>query len=121
MPGFTVTITDITQAAQNLWTLDTKGSQTGYTVNPPSPVAIKPASEIADVAYLSIQASKTNGAKIVYKGDQGVANDGSRQSLELAAGDTNIMQMYPRVANLQQIYLRANTNGAIINVEFHHS
>ena len=76
--------------------------------------------EIAEAIYLSIQASKTNGAKIVYKGDAGVANDGSRQALELAAGDTNIMQMFPRVVNIQQIYLRANTNGAVINVELHH-
>jgi hypothetical protein len=121
MPAITITITDITQPAQNLYTLITKGSQTGYTVKPASPAASVAITEISEVSYLSIQASKTNGSKIVYKGDQGTANDGTQQGLELAAGDTNIMQMYPRVVYLQQIYLRANTNGAIANVEFHHS
>ena len=121
MPGFTVTITDITQPAQSILTLATKGSQAGYTVNPSSPAAITNVTEVTDVSYLLIQASNGNGSKVVYKGDQGVANDGSRQGLELEAGQSNVMQMYPRAANLQQIYLRANTNGAVVNVEFHHS
>jgi hypothetical protein len=121
MPSFTVTISDKTQPAQSIYTLATKGSQTGYTVNPPTPPAIKAVTEIQDVSFLQIQASKTNGSGIVYKGDQGVANDGSRQSREMAAGDVDTMQAYPRVVYLQEIYLRTNTNGAIINVEYHHS
>ena len=54
----TITISDITQLPQNLFTLLTKGSQPGYTVAPAA--GNTPAmAMIAGVSYLSIQASYT--------------------------------------------------------------
>lgn len=116
----TIVISDITQPAQNLFTLLTKGSQPGYTVAPAA--GNTPAiSMIGSVAYLSLQASYTNGAAIVYKGDENTKTDGSRQAKEMLAGDTDVQQAYSYSTNLNEIYLRASANGARINVEYHYA
>jgi hypothetical protein len=121
MATLTVTVTDITQPVPSLYTLATQGSQTGYTCVPSSPPETPALTENAEVAYLSVQASNLNGAKVVYKGDRSVLANGTRQGLELEAGQVNVMMMYPRVGNLNQIYVTASANGAIFNVEWHHS
>lgn len=122
MPSITVTITDITQKPQSIYNLITLPSTSlpGYTVVPSAPANPNVATLIASVNYLSLQASYTNAGGIVYKGDQGVKTDGSRQSKELAAGDTDVQQAYSYSTNLNQIYLTANTNGMKVNVEYHH-
>lgn len=114
----TITITDHTQPGQSLSTLIVSGNQTGYTVAPMSTglpwlVANK-------VSFLSIQASKGNSSGIVYVGDEHTANDDSVQGQELAAGDVVIHQgsSYASV-HLGEIYLRSNTNGMKINIDFH--
>src|SRR5271169_7217402 len=115
----TVTITDITQTPQSLFSLLTKGTQAGYTVAPAGGVTPS-LTLIAGVIYMSIQASYTNGGAIVYRGDANVKTDGSRQAKELLAGDTDVMQLYPIVINLNQIYITASANGAKVNIEAHH-
>jgi hypothetical protein len=114
----TITITDITQPAQNLFTLLSKGSMPGYTVVPNGGI-ITPMTLIGGVSYLSVQASLSNSA-IVYKGDEKTANDGSRQGKEMPAGSADVIQGLPTSVNLQEIYLRASANGAKINVEIHY-
>lgn len=121
MPSATITITDITQTPQSIYNLLTKPSLPGYTVVPAVPATPTPTVPIltASVTYLSIQASYTNGSKVVYKGDQGVKTDGSRQSKELIAGDTDVQQAVQYSVNLNVIYITASANGAIVNVESH--
>jgi hypothetical protein len=119
----TITITDITKPVQNLYTLLSQGSQPGYTVAPAA--GFQPSnltqSQVSAVAYLSVQASYLNAGTIVYKGDENVKSDGSRQSKELAAGDTDVQQAYSYSTYLYEIYLSASANGARINVEIHYA
>jgi hypothetical protein len=75
---------------------------------------------IASVTYLSIQASYTNAGTIVYKGNAGVKTDGTCQAKELAAGDTDVQQAPDYSTNLNDIYITASANGAVVNVEVHH-
>jgi hypothetical protein len=123
MFAVTITITDRTQTPQNLYTLITKGSQTGYTVAPAAGIAPSnlTQSQTGCVSYLSIQASYKNGGTTVYKGDENVKNDGSRQAKELNAGDTDVQQAYSYSTNLNEIYLTASANAAVVNVEFHYA
>lgn len=120
MTTATITVIDYTQPAQSLFTLLSQGSKPGYTVVPTGGIA--PAlTMIGDVSYLSIQASYGNSGQVVYKGDENTQNDGTRQGKELRAGDTDVMQAYPKSVNLNEVYLRASANGAIVNVEIHYS
>ena len=116
----TITVTDITKTPRSLQDILSKGSGGGYTVVPSagSTVAL---SFIAGCSYLSVQASYKNGAAIVYKGDDNVKTDGSRQSKELSAGDTDVQQAYPYSVNLNEIFLTASANNAVINVEVHYA
>jgi hypothetical protein len=120
MNSATITVTDITQTPRNLSDLLQNGSGKGYTVVPSSGI-FKPLTIINAVAYLSIQASYTNGGTIVYKGDEDVKTDGSRQAKELHAGDTDVQQAYSYSVYLGEVYLTASANGAIINVEVHYA
>jgi hypothetical protein len=120
MNSCTITVTDITQKPRNLYDLLSTGSGAGYTVAPA--VGIFPKLTIIGcVAYLSIQASYTNGGTVVYKGDEDVKTDGSRQAKELHAGDTDVQQAYSYSVYLGEVYLTAGANGAIINVEVHYA
>ena len=116
----TITITDITQPGRSLYHLLTTGSGAGYTVAPSDGIN-EEISMVGGVSYLSIQASYGNGQTIIYKGDERVANDGSRQAKEMAAGDTDVSQAYPNSVNLREIYVRASVNGGKFNVECHYS
>lgn len=116
----TITVTDHTAAAQNLFTLLSKGSQTGYTVSPAAGI-ITNLTMIASASYLSIQASPSNSGITLYKGDENTANDGSRQAKELQNGDVDVSQAYPYSVNLQEIYMRASADGGKFNVEIHYS
>lgn len=121
MPAATIKITDITQQAQNIFNLLTTPSLPGYTVTP-TPGEYTPSLTMTGcVAYLSVQASYTNGGSIVYEGDANVKANGTLQGKELAAGDTDVHQAYSYSVNLNEIYLMANTNGALINLEWHYA
>lgn len=116
----TITFTDITQPALDLWTLLTSASTPGYTVVQPA----KPStlSAFGRVSYLSIQASPRNaGSQYVYKGGPDMASDGSKQGKELAAGIIDVMQGIYDEAHLSQIYLRASQNNLIANVEWYYA
>lgn len=114
----TITVADYTKPAQNLFNLLSQGNLTGYTVVPTT--GIMPAlTAIANVSYLSIQASYKNGSIVLYKGDENTANDGSRQGKEMLAGDTDVSQAYPYSVNLNEIFVRASANGGVFNVEIH--
>jgi hypothetical protein len=118
MNSATITVTDNTQSPRNLYDLLSTGSGKGYTVVPSA--GIFPAlTIISTVSYISIQASYKNGSAVVYKGDEKVKNDGTRQGKEMVAGDTDVEQAYPSSASLLDIYLTASANGAVINVEVH--
>lgn len=119
MPVATITITDVTQKPQNLYDLMTKPNLPGYSVVPAPAANPNVPILTASVNYLSIQASYTNTSQIVYKGDQGVKNDGSRQAKELLAGDTDVQQAVQYSVNLNLIYVTASANGAKVNVESH--
>jgi hypothetical protein len=119
MPFFTVTITDTTQTPQSIYNLLTKPNLPGYTVVPAVAANPNVPTLTASVTYLSIQASYGNGGTVVYKGDQGVKNDGTRQAKELIAGDTDVQQAVQYSVNLNLIYLTASANGAKVNVESH--
>src|SRR5208282_2095486 len=120
MPSCTITISDITKPAQSLAALLSQGSLPGYTVAPPGGI-IPALTLINGVSYLSCQASYTNGTQTVYKGDENTKTDGTRQGKEMEAGDTDVQQAYPYTVNLNEIYLRASANGAVVNVEIHYS
>lgn len=120
MNSATITVTDITQKPRSLSDLLQNGSGAGYTVAPTGGI-FKPINAINAVAYLSIQASYTNGGTTVYKGDEDVKTDGSRQAKELKPGDTDVQQAYSYSVHLGEIFLTANANGAIINVEVHYA
>lgn len=119
MPSATITITDVTQKPQNLYDLLTKPNLPGYTVVPAPATNPNVATLVASVTYLSLQASYANSSQTVYKGDSGVKNDGTRQSKELLAGDTDVQQAVQYSVNLNLIYVTASANGAKINVESH--
>ena len=119
MASATITITDITKPPQNLYDLLTLPNLPGYTVSP-APVANPNVPTLtASVTYLSLQASYLNTTQTVYKGDSGVKTDGSRQSKELIAGDTDVQQAVQYSVNLRLIYITASANGAKVNVESH--
>jgi hypothetical protein len=121
MTGATITVTDITKAAQSLLSLLSKGSQPGYTVAPAAGFASYSSwSIMGDVSYCSIQSSPSNSAT-VYKGDEFVATDGSRQCKEMQAGDVDVIQAKDRAVHLGEIYITASANGAKVNVEIHYS
>lgn len=120
MNSATITVTDITKTPRNLSDLLSNGSGGGYTVVPAKGI-FTPLTITATVSYLSIQASYTNGGTIVYKGDENVKNNGTRQGKELLAGDTDVQQASPYIVNLNEVFLMASANGAIINVEVHNA
>lgn len=120
MNSCTITVTDITQKPRNLYDLLSTGSGAGYTVAPAGGI-FAPLTIIGSVAYLSIQASYLNGAAIIYKGDEDVKTDGSRQAKELRPGDTDVQQAYSYSVYLGEIYMTASVNGGIFNVEVHYA
>jgi len=118
----TITFTDITQPALDLYTLLTAASTPGYTVAQSQNNKQPTISTVARVSYLSVQASPRNaGSQYVYKGGPDLANDGSKQGKELAAGIIDVMQGIHDEAHLSQIYLRASQNGLIANVEWYYA
>jgi hypothetical protein len=120
MTSATVTITNINATPRNLFDLLTNGTGNGYTVVPATGPFL-PINGIAGVSYCSVQSSYTNGGVTVYKGDEKVANNGTRQSKEMQPGDTDVMQASMYSVNLNEIFLMASANGAIINVEVHYT
>ena len=112
----TVTITDHTKPARNLYDLATNGSGTGYTVVG----GLSPLNIGASVCYLSIQASYGNSSTIIYKGNASVANDGSAQEKEMQAGDVDVQQAVQFSVSLNEIYVRASADNGKFNVESHH-
>lgn len=119
MPCATITFTDITQPALDLFTLLTAASTPGYTVTGGQQQAM---TVLSRVSYLSIQASPRNAnSQYVYKGDRDTGNAGTRQGKELAAGIIDTIQGIENAAYLNQIYLRASQNGLIANVEWYYS
>lgn len=119
MPSVTITITDKTQPAQSLATLIGSGNQPGYTLAKYS--SGLPWRVGDKVSFLSIQGNKGNSSGIVYVGDENMANDGSNQGQELAAGDVVIHQASSYGAvHLGEIYIRTNTNSSKVNVEWHY-
>ncbi len=115
MADITVTISDHTKPARSIYDLAVNGSGNGYTVTGSLP-ALSPA---ASVCYLSIQAAVGNSSTIVYKGGSDVKNDGTRQAKALAAGNVDVQQAVQYSVNLNQIYLAASGDGAVVNVEWH--
>jgi hypothetical protein len=116
MNSMTVTIADHTATGQSLYTLLSKGSQTGYTCAPATGIA--PSLTLpANVSFLTVQASKGNSTNIVYVGDENCANDGSRQARELGAGDVYQIAAEPNLANLRQIYVRGGADSVKFNIE----
>ena len=115
MVSMTITVTDHTKTPRSIYDLAVNGSGGGYTV-----VGGMPALNVgASVCYLNIQASKTNSSTIIYKGDSSVKNDGTRQSKELAAGDSDQMEPVNPI-NVNEIFLAAGSDStAKINVEFY--
>ncbi len=120
MNSCTITVTDITKTPRNLYDLLSNGSGNGYTVAPTKGI-FAPLTIIGSVAYLSIQASYNNGSTIIYKGDESVANNGTRQAKELKAGDTDVQQAYSYSVNLNEVFLTASANGGVVNVEVHYA
>jgi len=118
MPSMTITITDTTQAVQNLYTLAfTSPAPTGYTVVLNDVSASLPG--IATLDYLAISASYSNGGNIGYVGGSKTKADGSNQARELAAGDVLQYQKgYSPTISLQSIYLSASANTTKFNVEW---
>jgi co-chaperonin GroES (HSP10) len=118
MPSVTITLSDHTKPGQSLATLIGSGAQAGYTV---AKYSTGIPFRVGDkVSYLSIQGSKGNSAGIIYVGDENVANDGTNQGQELAAGDVVIHQgsSYGSV-HLGEIFVRGNTDTNKFNVEWH--
>jgi len=119
MPCATITITDHTATAVDLFRLLGKGSATGYTVSPSTGLA--PTTFIGCVAYLSIQSDPKNASAKVFKGDENTANDGTRQGKTMLAGDVDVAQSNPYTTHLGEIYLRTDTDNTVINVEVHYA
>jgi len=118
----TITFTDITQPALDLYTLLTASTTPGYSVAQSKNVQQPTISTIARVSYLSIQASPRNaGSQYVYKGGPDLHNDGSAQGKELAAGIIDVIQGFYDEVHLSQVYLRASVNGLIANVEWYYA
>jgi len=125
----TVTITDITQPVQSLFTLLGEAMQpsatglAGYTVrrwsSQPTLQSGAGFAMLGSVVYVSVQASPSNGAAIVYKGDAQVRTDATLQGKEMAAGDTDVMQANAQVAHLAEIFITASANGAKVNLEWY--
>ena len=117
--SFTVTIATHTAAAVDLATLLVSGSQTGYTVAPAGGYG-------GGTSYTgripkqwsrrTIQASNGNGSAVLYVGDADTKTDGSRQGLELLAGDSDTRENDDNRVGLQGVYVRASADGAKFNV-----
>lgn len=121
----TITITDITQKAQNLLTLlQNAGSggtgTSGYSVKSKAP--FNALDVLGGVAYVSLQNSNSSpNGSILYEGDEGVLTNGTLQGKELLPGDVDVHQAYPNTDNLAQIYITASVNGVIVNVQWSYS
>lgn len=118
MPCATITFTDITQPALDLYTLLTATSTPGYSVNG----QVQALTTLSRVSYLSVQASPTNASnQYVYKGASDTGNSGSKQGKELSPGTIDVIQGIENAAYLNQIYLRASQNNLKANVEWYYS
>jgi hypothetical protein len=132
MPCATITLTDKTQKAASLQTLLGQSMQpqafpSGNTLTgvPGYSVVVTGAGRgfelQSGVAYLSIQFSVQNSGMTGYIGDENVANNGTQQGKELLPGDVDVHQAYSYSVHLGEIFIMANTNNAIFNVEWHYA
>jgi len=119
MPCATITFTDITQPALDLFTLLTASTTPGYSV---AGGQLDTKTLLSRVSYLSIQASPSNASnQNVLKGDKDTGSAGTRQGKELAPGIIDTIQGIENAGFLNQIYLRATQNALKANVEWYYS
>ncbi len=132
MPCATITVTDITKTPQSLQALLGQSMQPQANPSGNTLTGVAGYSVIVSgaghgfalqsgVSYLSIQFSNKNSGMKGYVGDEGVKTDGTFQGKELLPGDVDVHQAYSYSVHLGEIFLAADTNNAVFNVEIHYA
>ena len=130
MPCATITLTDKTKPPASILALlsqsfqpqafpsgNTQTGVPGYSVVASG--AGHGFAQVGGVAYLSIQFSVQNSGMVGYVGDESVANNGTNQGKELLPGDVDVHQADEYTVHLGEIFITANTNLAVFNIEYH--
>ena len=132
MPCATITVTDKTKTPASLQTLlaqsmqpqafpsgDTQTGVPGYSVV--TVAAGRGFAQLAGVAYLSLQFDPSNSGMKGYVGDEGVTNNGTLQGKTMLPGDVDVHQGHSYVVHLGEIFITADTNNAVWNIEWHYT
>jgi hypothetical protein len=132
MPIATITVTDKTQTPQSIQALVGQSMQPQANPSGNTLTAIAGYSvvvtgaghgfaQLGGVAYLSLQFDPGNSGMKGYVGDEGVKNNGTLQAKTMLPGDVDVHQGHSYVVHLGEIFITADTNNAIWNIEWHYT